>query len=203
MLNENLKAIRKEKGFTQESLAIALHVVRQTVSKWEKGLSVPDAEMLVRIAEVLDTDVSRLLGAAPQEGGDTRSETAVMLARINEQLAIRNRRGRIALRICIALLIFFIAVPLVLGILGAVNFADPDSAAGSIEWRCTLDGKEYVCAVQYNDRYRILASMETADTDMTARIDANKYNDARKLSAALYETFDTVEVTAADGLPLP
>ena len=37
MLSENLARIRKEKGLTQEALAVKLNVVRQTVSKWEKG----------------------------------------------------------------------------------------------------------------------------------------------------------------------
>ena len=46
MLQENIKVFRKERGLTQEELAIRLNVVRQTVSKWEKGLSVPDAELL-------------------------------------------------------------------------------------------------------------------------------------------------------------
>ena len=49
MLSENLKNLRKAKGFSQEELAARLHVVRQTVSKWEKGRSVPDAELLVRL----------------------------------------------------------------------------------------------------------------------------------------------------------
>ena len=62
MFGENLKAMRKAKGYTQEELAIKINVVRQTVSKWEKGLSVPDADMLSQIAEVLDTKVSVLLG---------------------------------------------------------------------------------------------------------------------------------------------
>ena len=62
MLNENIKALRKAKGLSQEELAIKLNVVRQTVSKWEKGLSVPDAEMLIQIAEVLNTTVNILLG---------------------------------------------------------------------------------------------------------------------------------------------
>ena len=39
MLNENLKAARKSKGLSQEELAVKLHVVRQTVSKWEQGVS--------------------------------------------------------------------------------------------------------------------------------------------------------------------
>ena len=46
MFAENLKKIRKDKGYTQEILAEKLNVVRQTVSKWEKGLSLPDVDML-------------------------------------------------------------------------------------------------------------------------------------------------------------
>ena len=61
MLSEKLKQIRKEKGISQEDLAEKLNVVRQTVSKWEKGFSVPDTEMLIRIAEALDTPVNELL----------------------------------------------------------------------------------------------------------------------------------------------
>ena len=67
MLNENIKALRKTKGLTQEELAIRINVVRQTVSKWEKGLSVPDADMLQRIAEVLEVDTSQLLGSPAQQ----------------------------------------------------------------------------------------------------------------------------------------
>ena len=62
MLNGNIKAIRKSKGLSQEELAIKLHVVRQTISKWEQGLSVPDSNMLISISEVLETPVSTLLG---------------------------------------------------------------------------------------------------------------------------------------------
>ena len=62
MLNDNIKHLRKTKGLSQEELAIKLSVVRQTVSKWENGISVPDAEMLIKIAEVLDTTVNILLG---------------------------------------------------------------------------------------------------------------------------------------------
>ena len=62
MLNENIKRIRKSKGLSQEELAIKLNVVRQTVSKWENGLSVPDSSMLIMLADELDTTVSELLG---------------------------------------------------------------------------------------------------------------------------------------------
>ena len=62
MLNENLKQLRKSKGLTQEEFALQLGVVRQTISKWEKGLSVPDSEMLIEISERFDVPVSTLLG---------------------------------------------------------------------------------------------------------------------------------------------
>ncbi|RHC27103.1 helix-turn-helix domain-containing protein, partial [Collinsella sp. AM36-4AA] len=59
MLNENIQALRKSKGLSQEELALKPNVVRQTVSKWERGLSVPDAEMLVALGETLDVPVSK------------------------------------------------------------------------------------------------------------------------------------------------
>ena len=93
MLQENIKAFRKDRGLTQEELAIRVNVVRQTISKWEKGLSVPDADMLQKIAEVLEVSVSQLLGREEEPEKD-RNEVAEQLSRINEQLAIRNRRSK-------------------------------------------------------------------------------------------------------------
>ena len=90
---ENLKTLRKQKGFSQEELATRLHVVRQTISKWEKNLSVPDADTLIRLAEILEVSVSELLGAKI-ENENTASDVAEQLSRINEQLAIKNRRSR-------------------------------------------------------------------------------------------------------------
>ena len=93
MFGENLKAMRKAKGYTQQELAMKLNVVRQTVSKWEKGLSVPDAEILVEIADVLDTDASVLLGKEVSDE-ESRDEVALQLAKISEQLAIKNRKSK-------------------------------------------------------------------------------------------------------------
>lgn len=86
MLKENLQILRKQKGMSQETLAQQLHVVRQTISKWEQGLSVPDADMLIRIADVFDTSVSKLLGVRIEQENDV-NEIAVQLALLNEQLA--------------------------------------------------------------------------------------------------------------------
>lgn len=97
MFSENLKTLRKQKGFSQEELASRLHVVRQTISKWEKNLSVPDADTLIRLAEILEVSVSELLGSkieTENENGNVTNDVAKQLSRINEQLAIKNRRSR-------------------------------------------------------------------------------------------------------------
>ena len=89
MLQEKLKRFRKEKGFSQEQLAVRLHIVRQTVSKWEQGLSVPDAEMLVRVSEVLEVPVADLLGktAGEEPRDSTPDSIARELQELNELLA--------------------------------------------------------------------------------------------------------------------
>ncbi len=112
MFGETLKAMRKAKGYTQEELAIKLNVVRQTVSKWEKGLSVPDADLLLKLADVLDTTVSVLLGGTVSEGeeGTEKDAIAQQLAKISEQMAIKNWRSQKLWRIVgialLAVLIF-------------------------------------------------------------------------------------------------
>ena len=96
MLNENIKALRKAKGLSQEELAIKLNVVRQTVSKWEKGLSVPDAGIIIQIAEVLDTTVSILLGEEIPvvEDPDLTKTLAAKLEVLNEQYSKQKEQRR-------------------------------------------------------------------------------------------------------------
>ena len=94
MFSENLKTLRKEKGFSQEQLAIRLNIVRQTVSKWEKGISVPDAELLIQLAEVLDVNVSDLLGKKIEipEGQNELDALALELAKLNELLVVYGNK---------------------------------------------------------------------------------------------------------------
>ena len=97
MLSENLKNLRKTKGLSQEELAIKLNVVRQTVSKWEKGLSVPDSEMLIRLAEVLDTSVTVLLDETIDMQENEPTDLKVLsekLELLNEQFARQNEKRR-------------------------------------------------------------------------------------------------------------
>ncbi len=64
-IGKNIKKIRESKGMTQETLAEALFVTRQTVSNYETGRSKPDVDMLVRIGEILGTDVNTLIYGPP------------------------------------------------------------------------------------------------------------------------------------------
>ena len=140
MLGEQLRTIRKQKGFTQEELAARTNVVRQTVSKWEKGLSVPDAEALQRLAEVLDVSVGQLLGADLEQERD-RNELAEQLMKLNEQLAIRNRRARRIWKtvgITLAVLAGTILLLIVLGV-GVFSFDRSEGGMKRVEETGTIE----------------------------------------------------------------
>ncbi|MEG0836291.1 MAG: helix-turn-helix domain-containing protein [Christensenellaceae bacterium] len=98
MFSENLKTLRKEKGLSQEELASQLHIVRQTVSKWEKALSVPDAQLLINLAEILEVPVSTLLGEKIEPSAE-KNVLAEQLERLNAQLMERTNRSRRTWRI--------------------------------------------------------------------------------------------------------
>lgn len=131
MFSENLKTIRKAKGYTQEELAIKVHVVRQTVSKWEKGLSVPDADVLSHIAEVLEVSVSELLGAEIKQE-DSKNKVAEQLAKISEQLAIKNRRSKKIWRLIGIILLTIIILNIIWLAVGMISFNSYKNSENSI-----------------------------------------------------------------------
>ena len=145
MLNENIKAIRKSKGLSQEELAIKLNVVRQTISKWEQGLSVPDSDMLISISEALETPVSTLLGETVTEPeSDELKVISEKLEVINLQLAQRKaarRRMLHGLFISLCAVIVIIAAALIVlnsPYLGW-DYSDPETAVAgtafhAFEW---------------------------------------------------------------------
>lgn len=116
MLKDNLKLARKAKGLSQEELAIKLNVVRQTISKWEQGLSVPDAEMLISISEVFDTPVSTFLGENLSESKeDDLKVISEKLEIINLQLSQRKKEKRkiihwTLISLCIIIIIMFLSL---------------------------------------------------------------------------------------------
>ena len=145
MLNENIKAIRKSKGLSQEELAIKLNVVRQTISKWEKGLSVPDSNMLIYISEVLETPVSTLLGETVVESKvDDLKAISEKLEIINLQLAQRKTTRRKILHwLLILLCTVIVTISVVLIVLNSPylgwDYNDPETAVlgvafHSFEW---------------------------------------------------------------------
>lgn len=93
MINENIKHFRKTRGMSQEEMAVKLNVVRQTVSKWEKGLSIPDADVLIEMANLLDVSVSQLLGI--EESIHSNGNLAEELAELNEQLARKKQKEKL------------------------------------------------------------------------------------------------------------
>lgn len=116
MLNENIKIIRKSKGLSQEELAIKLNVVRQTISKWEQGLSVPDSEMLISISEVFETAVSTLLGETIIESkADDLKAISEKLEIINLQLSQKKTTRRKILHwLMISLCMIIVTISVVL-----------------------------------------------------------------------------------------
>lgn len=134
MLNENIKAIRKSKGLSQQELAIKLNVVRQTISKWEQGLSVPDSDMLISLSEVLETPVSTLLGETVTDPEvDDLKAISEKLEVINLQLAQRKTtRSKMFHWIFILLCVAIVTIFVVLGVFNspylAWNINDPETA---------------------------------------------------------------------------
>ena len=145
MLKENIKSLRKSKGLSQEELAIKLNVVRQTISKWEQGLSVPDAEMLIKISEVFDTPVSTLLGENISESKvNNLKAISEKLEIINLQLSQRkNERRKIIHWLLISLCVIIVGIFLFLFLLNSPylnwDYNDPEKAVlgvaiHSFEW---------------------------------------------------------------------
>lgn len=134
MLKENIKAIRKSKGLSQEELAVKLNVVRQTISKWEQGLSVPDADMLISISEVFETPVSTLLGETIVESKvDDLKAISEKLEVINLQLAQRKATRRKVLHwLLISLCVVIVAIFTVLIVSNSPylgwDYSDPETA---------------------------------------------------------------------------
>lgn len=134
MLNENIKAIRKAKGLSQEELAVKLNVVRQTISKWEQGLSVPDADLLLSLAEALETPVSTLLGeTVAQPETDDLKAICEKLEVINLQLAQRKAARRkllfwLCVLLCAAIVAVFAALVVLRGPYLGWDYSDPELA---------------------------------------------------------------------------
>lgn len=146
MLNENIKTLRKAKGLSQEELAVKLNVVRQTVSKWEQGLSVPDAEMLISLSEVFEVPVSTLLGETVTEAkADDMKAISEKLEVINLQLAqAKEARRKRRHWFFIALCVFTVMIAVILFLSKSPylgwDYSDPETAVVGV----ALHGFEFI-----------------------------------------------------------
>ena len=213
MLGENIKILRKQKGFSQETLAQQLNVVRQTVSKWEKGISVPDAEMLNSLSELFEVPVSTLLGSTVEEQKtetDPRmEEIAKQLAILNEQLAnqaVRKRKlgKRILITIGAVIVGFILLCVLYLSALILFRYK---VASNTNYYKtaivCELNGETYGYEMIYDDNYRIHA--EGGDSFINAHVDVGRHDDYHEQIAHIEDYFNdhggSVTITV-DGEPV-
>ena len=164
MLRDNLKNLRKAKGFSQEELAVKLNVVRQTVSKWEQGLSVPDSEMLLRIAAELDTTVNILLGDTvdAEESSDLKT-IAAKLEVLNEQFAKRNETRRKVWRaifIVIGVLALFALIQMLIKVIWLQIVINSVSNNGSASTAIIggADGPTSILVATVTARYGVIAA---------------------------------------------
>ena len=164
MLSKNIKALRKAKGLSQEELAVKLNVVRQTVSKWEQGLSVPDSEMLLRIAAELDTTVNVLLGDTvdAEESSDLKT-IAAKLEVLNEQFAKRNETRRKVWRaifIVIGVLALFALIQMLIKVIWLQIVINSVSNNGSASTAIIggADGPTSILVATVTARYGVIAA---------------------------------------------
>ena len=163
MLCDNLRKLRRAKGLSQEELAVKLNVLRQTISKWEQGSSVPDSEMLLRIAAELDTTVNVLLGDTvdAEESPDLKA-IAAKLEVLNEQFAKRSetRRkvwraifiavGALALFSLIQMVIKVVWLQIVINSVGNIGDASTSIIGGA-------DGPTSILVATVTARYGVIA----------------------------------------------
>lgn len=194
MLSDNIKILRKKKGYSQETLAEQLHVVRQTISKWEKGVSVPDAVMLDRMAELFEVPVSVLLGGrleVEEEQPSELNEIAQQLAVLNDQLvqqAVRRRKViRYAFVGVFAAIFVLIGAAIGLRVYTESQLRD-EASLRTVRYECTLDGESYVYEASYNSQYQIL--YEGGDAWISNHVQPEQYEDVNVLSAQMQDYFE-------------
>lgn len=86
---ENLKQIRKEKGFSQEELAEIMNVSRQAVSKWEQGIGYPEVEKLLLLSSKLNISLDSLMSAEIAQNNNSENQKVtgtIMISSPNENV---------------------------------------------------------------------------------------------------------------------
>ena len=102
---------RKNKGFTQEQLAEKLYITDRAVSKWERGLSLPDADKMLTLCNILDINVNELLNGEKINMKDYEKKTEELLVEMAKQEENKNKKAIFNMYVFeITVIIFYIAL---------------------------------------------------------------------------------------------
>lgn len=208
MLNENIKQLRKNLGLSQQEFALRLNVVRQTVSKWEKGISVSDAEIVQRISELYGIPVQSLLGSDNISNSNI-DEISKTLAKINEQLAIRNHAAANIWRnfcIILAIILAFILGQMVIGYQsGEIIKPDtiPEIIIESVDFEisngtitCVFIPKTENKKISYSVIAHIMSESENSDVIAETREENGIYSSNFKMTDLNFNTVDNFIIKA-------
>ena len=193
MLGENIKNLRKQKGYSQETLANQLNVVRQTISKWETGQSVPDADMLENIANIFEVSVGQLLGSTISEnnGVSQNEEIVKQLVILNEQLASQRRSRKRTIKIALISIVALIVGTVFLYIVALIGFRyiteESLEARQKVEIYCSTDEDEYYYEVYFDEHYQVREA--GGDAWISNHIMPEQYDDVNVLVAQMEDYF--------------
>lgn len=200
MLGENIKNLRKQKGYSQETFANQLNVVRQTISKWETGQSVPDADMLENIANIFEVSVGQLLGSTISENENTENENngvsqneeiVKQLVILNEQLASQRRNRKRTIKIALISIVTLIVGTVFLYIVALIGFRyiteESLEARQKVEIYCSTDEDDYYYEVYFDEHYRVREA--GGDAWISNHIMPEQYDDVNVLVAQMEDYF--------------
>lgn len=200
MLGENIKNLRKQKGYSQETLANQLNVVRQTISKWETGQSVPDADMLENIANIFEVSVGQLLGSTISENENTENENngvsqneeiVKQLVILNEQLASQRRSRKRIIKIVLISIASFIGAMIILFIAAFMLFGfrtqSDSQARQKVEIYCSNEEDDYYYEVYFDEDYQVREA--GGDAWISNHIMPEQYDDVNVLVAQMEDYF--------------
>lgn len=191
MLAQNLTRLREQRGLTQKELADQLHVVRQTVSKWEKGHSVPDADMVLKLADFFGVSTDELLGVEAPEPMNL-DELSLQTAVLNAQIQAQNERfdnimgyvKRTILVIVILMLSPIIFVPLAnSGCAALYSIQDPNANMEEVVYH--LDGHAYHFTMNLDPNDSTIATGYNSDDPTINEINPEQYLDTKNGAAEL------------------
>lgn len=185
MLADNIKTIRKNKGYSQEELAEKIHVTRQTVSKWENGQSVPTADLLKALAEIFDVSVSELMDGNAEK--IIENEVIIdQLSRINEQLIINNRRAK--KRVLILIIACIAVVAAIVSIIAIQAVKEKGHMVSGRE--------EHLGVLTYTMPYRSDCLLYHRKNDVGV---THERNGRQRISSKLYKCYDDMtEITVTN-----